>query len=107
MHETVQVVGAGQIYTDIFLQPIALDEATITKLVRNVYMAVVIPLMALYYGRKAQGGNFKEDKTSFTKLFPVFIFGFLTMATYARSAMQGSMRAVRHLAFLRRRFGLM
>ena len=80
VHETAQVVGAGQIYADIFSQPIALDVATITKLVRNVFMAVVIPFMAFYYVRKAQDGNFKGEKTSFTKLFPVFIFGFLAMA---------------------------
>lgn len=80
VHETAQVVGAGQIYADIYSQPIALDVATITKLVRNVFMAVVIPLMAFYYVRKAQDGDFKGEKTSFTKLFPIFILGFLTMA---------------------------
>ena len=80
VHETAQVVGAGQIYADIFSQPTALDVATITKLVRNVFMAVVIPFIALYYARKSRDGNFKGEKTSFTKLFPVFIFGFLAMA---------------------------
>ena len=80
VHETAQVVGAGQIYADMFLQPIALDVATITKLVRNVFMAGVIPFMAYYYARKTQDGNFQGEKTGFIKLFPVFIFGFLTMA---------------------------
>jgi len=80
VHETAQVVGAGQIYADIFSQPAALDAATITKLVRNVFMAAVIPFMAYYYARKAQDGNFKGKKTSFTQLFPVFILGFLAMA---------------------------
>ena len=82
VHETAQVVGAGQIYADIFSQPIALDVATITKLVRNVFMAAVIPFMAFYYARKAQSGNFEGEKTGFTKLFPVFIFGFLAMAVF-------------------------
>lgn len=80
VHETAQVVGAGQIYADIFSQPTALDVATITKLVRNVFMAAVIPFMAFYYARKAQSGEFAGEKTSFAKLFPVFIFGFLIMA---------------------------
>ncbi len=80
VHETAQVVGAGQIYADIFSQPKALDVATITKLVRNVFMAGVIPFMAFYYARKTQNGTFKGKKTSFTKLFPVFILGFLIMA---------------------------
>jgi uncharacterized integral membrane protein (TIGR00698 family) len=82
VHETAQVVGAGQIYSDIFSQPVALDVATITKLVRNVFMAVVIPVAAIYYAQKAKTGSFKGEKTSFTKLFPIFIFGFLAMAIF-------------------------
>ncbi|MBI9046290.1 MAG: putative sulfate exporter family transporter [Anaerolineaceae bacterium] len=82
VHETAQVVGAGQIYADIFSQPNALDAAIITKLVRNVFMAAVIPFMAFYYARKAQDGNFKGEKTNFAKLFPVFILGFLAMAIF-------------------------
>jgi len=80
VHETAQVVGAGQIYADIFSQPAALDVATVTKLVRNVFMALVIPFMALYYVRRAKDGDFQGEKTSFTKLFPVFIIGFILMA---------------------------
>jgi uncharacterized integral membrane protein (TIGR00698 family) len=80
VHETAQVVGAGQIYADIFSQPVALDVATITKLVRNVFMAAVIPFMAFYYARKIRNGSFKGEKTSFKKLFPIFILGFLGMA---------------------------
>lgn len=82
VHETAQVVGAGQIYADIFSQPEALDVATVTKLVRNVFMALVIPFMAYYYARKARakGGEFHGQKTSFNKLFPMFIIGFLLMA---------------------------
>ena len=82
VHETAQVVGAGQIYADIFSQPAALDVATVTKLVRNVFMALVIPFMAYYYARKArvEDGEFHGQKTSFGKLFPVFIIGFILMA---------------------------
>jgi uncharacterized integral membrane protein (TIGR00698 family) len=80
VHETAQVVGAGQIYADMFSQPNALDAAIITKLVRNVFMAAVIPFMAFYYARKAHDGSFKGEKISFARLFPVFILGFLAMA---------------------------
>jgi uncharacterized integral membrane protein (TIGR00698 family) len=80
VHETAQVVGAGQIYADTFSQPRVLDIATISKLVRNVFMAGVIPLMTLYYARKVEDGKFGGKKTSFAKLFPKFIFGFLAMA---------------------------
>ena len=80
VHETAQVVGAAQIYADIFSQPTVLDVATITKLVRNVFMAFVIPLLAFYYARKAREGDFGGKKTSVMRLFPVFILGFLGMA---------------------------
>jgi uncharacterized integral membrane protein (TIGR00698 family) len=80
VHETAQVVGAGQIFADAFSTPKALDIAVITKLVRNVFMAFVIPFMAFNYARKTQEGSRKGEKTSFKKLFPIFIFGFLLMA---------------------------
>jgi len=80
VHETAQVVGAGQIYADIFSQPVALDVATVTKLVRNVFMAAVIPFMAYYYARRTKDGDFQGENTNFSKLFPVFIIGFILMA---------------------------
>jgi uncharacterized membrane protein YadS len=67
VHETAQVVGAGQIYADIFSQPDALDVATITKLVRNGFMAGIIPFMAYYYARIIQDGILRGEKTRFTK----------------------------------------
>jgi uncharacterized integral membrane protein (TIGR00698 family) len=81
VHETAQVVGAAKIYADMFSQPLALDVATIAKLVRNVFMALVIPYMAYNYAKKMQNSpEFQGSRTSFWKLFPVFIFGFLLMA---------------------------
>jgi uncharacterized integral membrane protein (TIGR00698 family) len=79
VHETAQVVGAGKIYADIFSQSLALDVATVSKLVRNVFMAGVIPIMAYYYAQKTRGEG-AEKKTSITKLLPVFILGFIGMA---------------------------
>jgi uncharacterized integral membrane protein (TIGR00698 family) len=82
IHETAQVAGAGLIYADLFSSPRGLDVATVTKLVRNVFMAIVIPLMALYYTRRAasDGTEFEGKQTSFAKLFPLFILGFLGFA---------------------------
>ncbi len=80
VHETAQVIGAAKIYADVFAQPLALDVATIAKLVRNVFMAVVIPFMAYSYAQKSNGEAFNGKKTSFAQLFPIFILGFLLMA---------------------------
>jgi uncharacterized integral membrane protein (TIGR00698 family) len=94
IHETAQVAGAGLVYADLFSAPRGLDVATITKLVRNAFMAIVIPLMALYYTRRAlkQGKEYKGQKTSFTKLFPLFILGFLAFAVL-RSIGDGGIHA--------------
>jgi len=78
IHETAQVAGAGLVYADIFSQPLALDTAAITKLVRNLFMAAVIPLMALNYAQKSAGTQ--QKYVSFGRLFPTFILGFLGFA---------------------------
>lgn len=81
IHDTSQVVGAAKVYADIYSAPLALDVATVTKLVRNVFMAVVIPFMAYYYARKMQEpGEFTGKKTNPLKLLPLFVLGFLAMA---------------------------
>ena len=79
VHDTSQVVGSAKVYADVFSAPLALDVATVTKLVRNVFMAVVIPFMAFYYARKTEGES-SGKKASFLKLLPLFVIGFLIMA---------------------------
>ena len=79
VHDTSQVIGSAKVYADVFSAPLALDVATVTKLVRNVFMAAVIPLMALYYARKTQSES-SGKKVSFLKLLPLFVLGFLAMA---------------------------
>lgn len=78
IHETAQVAGSGLIYADLFDAPVGLDTATVTKLVRNVFMAVIIPLMAYLYRRKGEATDAK--RVNFLSLFPVFILGFIGMA---------------------------
>ncbi|MBI9043978.1 MAG: putative sulfate exporter family transporter [Anaerolineaceae bacterium] len=81
IHDTSQVVGAARIYADIYSQNLTLDVAMVTKLVRNVFMVLVIPFMSYYYSRQAAArGGFKGTKPQIMKLFPLFILGFLSMA---------------------------
>jgi uncharacterized integral membrane protein (TIGR00698 family) len=83
IHDTSQVTGAALILGDVYQLPRAVDVATVTKLVRNVFMALVIPLTALYYNRRAgaQGGDAESGSgPKVTKLLPYFVLGFLTFA---------------------------
>jgi uncharacterized integral membrane protein (TIGR00698 family) len=77
IHDTSQVIGAAKVYADVFTAPLTLDVATVTKLVRNVFMAAVIPFMAYYYARRTK---VEGKSTSFWKLLPLFVLGFLAMA---------------------------
>jgi uncharacterized integral membrane protein (TIGR00698 family) len=79
VHDTSQVVGSAKVYADVFSAPLALDTATVTKLVRNVFMAAVIPFMAFYYARKTQS-EAPGKGTNIAKLLPLFVVGFLLMA---------------------------
>lgn len=86
IHETAQVAASGMVYDQTFgsgISPTALDVATVTKLVRNVLMAAVIPGMTFFYARR-KGIQQTRQESGLRKtlnLFPLFILGFLLMAT--------------------------
>lgn len=80
VHDTSQVVGSARVYADVFSQALALDAATITKLVRNVFMALVIPLMAYLHNRTQLSQAKGTQRVSILKLFPLFVLGFLIVA---------------------------
>ena len=77
IHETAQVAGAGLMYQTQYDAPVALDIATVTKLVRNLCMVAVIPLVGLLYsGDRGQA----TGKTRWTSILPWFIAGFALMS---------------------------
>jgi len=81
IHDTSQVTGAAMLFADVFDLPRGLDVATVTKLVRNVFMALINPLMALHYYRKSTNKDaFAGQRTGVLNLFPLFILGFLILA---------------------------
>ena len=75
IHETSQVAAAGLIYEQQFDSPETLNIATITKLIRNTFLIVMIPLFALLYNR----GQTKEKNYSLLNIFPYFVLGFVGM----------------------------
>ncbi len=80
IHETAQVAGSGLIFGQLFGGDTALEVATITKLVRNIFMILVIPLMAYVYHRRSTGPGHRRAKTNLLHLFPWFILGFIFLA---------------------------
>ena len=75
IHETSQVAAAGLIYDQQFNSPETLNIATITKLIRNTFLIVMIPLLAFLYNR----GKSNEKNYSILNIFPYFVLGFVGM----------------------------
>ena len=75
IHETSQVAAAGLIYEQQFNSPETLNIATVTKLIRNTFLIIMIPLFALLYNR----GQTKKKNYSILKIFPYFVVGFVGM----------------------------
>ena len=65
------------VYEQYFNDPAALDAATVTKLMRNLCMVVVIPLMAILYHRKSSEGG---EAPPWWSMIPLFIIGFALMS---------------------------
>ena len=77
VHETAQVAGAGLVYQEYFSDPEALDAATVTKLVRNLGMLVIIPLMSVLHHRNHSDGG---EAPKWWTMIPLFIVGFALMS---------------------------
>ena len=92
IHDTSQVTGAGLVYSELYSAPEALNAATVTKLVRNLFMGLVIPIVAIMRHRESgesqamQNEKAVENKGPETfgrrlkKIVPIFILGFIGLA---------------------------
>ncbi len=95
VHDTSQVTASGMVYDQTFgvsRSPTALDVATVTKLVRNVMMALIIPAIGFVYAKRNGQASRESGLKKVWKLFPLFILGFLFLAVLRSAgdaAMQG------------------
>ena len=71
IHETAQVAGSGLIYAEQYSRQDVVGIATLTKLVRNTLMVIVIP----YLAHRSLSNN--NTKPSVSTIFPYFIIGFI------------------------------
>ena len=75
IHETSQVAAAGLIYDQQFNSPETLNIATVTKLIRNTFLVIMIPLFAYLYNR----GQNHTKNYSIVNIFPYFVLGFIAL----------------------------
>jgi len=78
IHETSQVAAAGLIYDQQFNSPETLNIATFTKLIRNTFLVIMIPLFSYLYNRS------KTNKKSYSlfDIFPYFVLGFIGLIIF-------------------------
>ncbi|HZS08233.1 MAG TPA: putative sulfate exporter family transporter [Blastocatellia bacterium] len=79
VHDTSQVIGAAMAYKEVFHDDKVLQAATVTKLTRNLFLAVVVPLLAFRQLRR-ESDQPSPGRIDFKKLLPLFILGFVAMA---------------------------
>jgi len=84
IHETAQVAGAGLMYEQQYGSPeaLAMKAAMTTKLVRNLSMGIVIPLMAILYHRRRsrQADAQAARRLQWAKYVPGFVVAFVVLA---------------------------
>ncbi len=77
VHETAQVAGAGLVYQEYYNDPQVLDVATVTKLVRNLGMLIIIPFMSIIYHQTASEA---DEAPKWWTMIPLFVVGFACMS---------------------------
>ena len=78
IHDTSQVVAAGKIYQNSFNSLEAFNASISTKLIRNSFLIILIPLLAFSYAFKTR----KAYRANFFNLLPPFIIIFIFLAIF-------------------------
>ena len=75
IHDTSQVTAAGTIFQNIYGDAQSFNSTISTKLLRNSFLIILIPLLAFYYSSQEQ-----KNKIKFFNLLPPFIIFFILLA---------------------------
>jgi uncharacterized membrane protein YadS len=78
IHDMSQATAAGLAYAQQYKAEAAFHTAVSVKLVRNLFMSVLIPLAGILYHRGGQGT--RRVKQKWHQIVPLFVVGFLLMA---------------------------
>ena len=76
IHDTAQVSAASVIYSDMYNSEEALNSAITTKLLRNSFLILLIPLIAYLYKKEKK----VDIKNSIKEFFPIFVLGFILLS---------------------------
>jgi uncharacterized membrane protein YadS len=76
---STQVMGAAVAYKEMFADDVALKVAVLTKLTRNLFLALAVPGIAWHTARQLEGGGGGKVKLTaalVAKYVPLFVVGF-------------------------------
>ncbi|MDD2200337.1 MAG: putative sulfate exporter family transporter [Bacteroidales bacterium] len=78
INDTSQVVAASHAYSDA-----SMETAVTIKLIRNIMIVPAVLIVSIVYNKHITNADHKKTriKTDILKLFPLFVLGFLGMAT--------------------------
>ena len=76
IHDTAQVSAASVIYSDLYNSEEVLNSAMTTKLLRNSFLILLIPLIAYLYKKEKK----VDVKNSIKEFFPIFVLGFILLS---------------------------
>ena len=78
IHDTAQVSAAGVIYSEMYDSEVALNSSMTTKLLRNSFLILLIPLISFVYNKNEN----VEIKSSIKSFFPFFVVGFIIFSFF-------------------------
>ena len=80
IHDTSQVLAAAMVHSDLYQNNKVLEIATITKLLRNLFIVLLIPTLVIL---KNKGNNDNPKNSPLMKSIinsiPLFVLGFITL----------------------------
>lgn len=79
IHDTSQVMGAALLYSGQYLAPETLEAATVTKLLRNLTLLAVVPVLAASFANRSPNAVAGREARGL-RLLPGFVIAFVCMA---------------------------
>ena len=79
IHDTSQVIASALVHFDLYQQEAVLETATLTKLIRNLFLTILIPYLAISLHRDNDKTSSLSLVASSLKSIPLFVYGFVAM----------------------------
>ena len=83
IHDTSQVLAAAMVHSDLHPNQKTLEIATITKIIRNLFLLALIPILIIF--NKSSKNNKNKSQSIFVRIFnsiPLFVVAFILCATF-------------------------